>query len=337
MAHGYLLSGFLSPLANVRTDAYGGSFSNRARFPLEVLTAVRAVWPAGRPISVRISATEWCDGGFTQADAIELTPAARRRRSRHHRRLDRADDSGREACVRAELPDAVLRSHPERDGCSDDRSRRDLELRRRELDHPRGTRRSLCARAPASLRPRLDVARRGRAGLDGAPVPSGRSSTGPGRDDRRPVEGTGSNRVPSVRRWRRRSVSDTVRAMQRISCDVVVVGGGSAGAVVAGRLGAETDADVVLLEAGPDYGAQAGGRWPADLLDGGALAATHGWDSRAATCTRAREPFRSSARGSSAGARHTTAVQPSSGRRTATTAGRGSSTSPAGARPRSLR
>lgn len=62
-----------------------------------------------------------------------------------------------------------------------------------------------------------------------------------------------------------------------LECDVVVVGGGSAGCVVAGRLAAESDADVVLLEAGPDYGAQGDTRWPADLLDGGALVTSHDW------------------------------------------------------------
>ena len=63
----------------------------------------------------------------------------------------------------------------------------------------------------------------------------------------------------------------------RIGCDVVVVGGGSSGCVVAGRLAAETDASVVLVEAGPDYGARSSGRWPADLLDGGALVTSHDW------------------------------------------------------------
>ncbi len=62
-----------------------------------------------------------------------------------------------------------------------------------------------------------------------------------------------------------------------VECDVAVVGGGSAGCVVAGRLAAESSADVVLLEAGPDYGPRTGARWPADLLDGGALATSHGW------------------------------------------------------------
>jgi anthraniloyl-CoA monooxygenase len=70
MAHGYLLSSFLSPLSNRRTDRYGGSREARMRFPLEVFDAVRAAWPTEKPVSVRISATEWIDGGFTRDDAI---------------------------------------------------------------------------------------------------------------------------------------------------------------------------------------------------------------------------------------------------------------------------
>src|SRR4051812_40809521 len=70
MAHGYLLSSFLSPLTNVRADEYGGSLENRARYPLEVFAACRAVWPEGRPMSVRISAHDWSDGGFTDDDAV---------------------------------------------------------------------------------------------------------------------------------------------------------------------------------------------------------------------------------------------------------------------------
>ena len=62
-AHGYLLSSFITPLSNRRTDAYGGSLENRVRFPLEVLRAVRAAWPAERPISARISATETTANG----------------------------------------------------------------------------------------------------------------------------------------------------------------------------------------------------------------------------------------------------------------------------------
>ncbi|MDQ7807755.1 bifunctional salicylyl-CoA 5-hydroxylase/oxidoreductase [Amycolatopsis sp. A133] len=74
-AHGYLLSSFLSPLTNRRTDAYGGSLENRLRFPLEVFDAVRAAWPASRPMTVRISATDWCDGGIDADDAVEIARA----------------------------------------------------------------------------------------------------------------------------------------------------------------------------------------------------------------------------------------------------------------------
>ena len=71
MAHGYLLSSFISPLSNKRADEYGGSLENRLRFPLEVLSAVRAVWPKDKPIACRISATDWVeDGGFTGDDAV---------------------------------------------------------------------------------------------------------------------------------------------------------------------------------------------------------------------------------------------------------------------------
>jgi anthraniloyl-CoA monooxygenase len=75
MAHGYLLASFLSPLTNVRTDEYGGSVENRLRFPLQLLAAVRAAWPADKPVSVRISACDWAEGGLTEADAIVIAKA----------------------------------------------------------------------------------------------------------------------------------------------------------------------------------------------------------------------------------------------------------------------
>jgi anthraniloyl-CoA monooxygenase len=72
-AHGYLLSAFITPLTNRRTDSYGGSLENRLRFPLEVYYAVRAVWPAEKPISVRISATDWVGAdGILPEDAVEI-------------------------------------------------------------------------------------------------------------------------------------------------------------------------------------------------------------------------------------------------------------------------
>jgi len=71
-AHGYLLFEFLSPLSNKRTDGYGGDLAGRARLLLEVAGAVRAVWPAGKPLFVRLSATEWTEGGFTVTEATEV-------------------------------------------------------------------------------------------------------------------------------------------------------------------------------------------------------------------------------------------------------------------------
>ncbi len=76
-AHGYLLSSFLSPLANARVDAYGGSLEARARFPLEVFDACRAVWPSDRPMSVRISATDWVEGGFDVDEAVAFASMLR--------------------------------------------------------------------------------------------------------------------------------------------------------------------------------------------------------------------------------------------------------------------
>ncbi|MFN9505582.1 MAG: bifunctional salicylyl-CoA 5-hydroxylase/oxidoreductase [Rubrivivax sp.] len=74
-AHGYLLSSFISPLTNQRTDAYGGSLDNRLRFPLAVFKAMREVWPADRPMSVRISAHDWVAGGTEPADAVAIARA----------------------------------------------------------------------------------------------------------------------------------------------------------------------------------------------------------------------------------------------------------------------
>src|SRR5262245_47176147 len=71
-AHGYLMSSFISPLTNRRTDEYGGSLENRMRFPLEVFNAVRASWPAHKPISTRISSVDWLESGTTIDDAIEI-------------------------------------------------------------------------------------------------------------------------------------------------------------------------------------------------------------------------------------------------------------------------
>jgi anthraniloyl-CoA monooxygenase len=73
--HGYLLSSFLTPLSNQRTDEYGGSVENRLRFPLEIFDAMRAAWPKHKPMSVRISATDWHEDGLSAADSVAIAQA----------------------------------------------------------------------------------------------------------------------------------------------------------------------------------------------------------------------------------------------------------------------
>jgi anthraniloyl-CoA monooxygenase len=74
-AHGYLLASFLSPLTNHRSDEYGGPAQNRLRYPLEIFSALRAIWPADKPMSVRISATDWADGGLSDEDTLAIARA----------------------------------------------------------------------------------------------------------------------------------------------------------------------------------------------------------------------------------------------------------------------
>jgi anthraniloyl-CoA monooxygenase len=74
-AHGYLLSAFITPLLNERTDEYGGSLDNRLKFPLEVIAGCRAAWPEAKPLSVRISATDWVEGGIGGDDAVAIARA----------------------------------------------------------------------------------------------------------------------------------------------------------------------------------------------------------------------------------------------------------------------
>jgi 2,4-dienoyl-CoA reductase-like NADH-dependent reductase (Old Yellow Enzyme family) len=78
-AHGYLLHQFLSPIANKRDDEYGGSLENRMRFPLEVFDAVRAAFPAGKPVWMRISATDWVEGGWDMEGTVALSQALKAR------------------------------------------------------------------------------------------------------------------------------------------------------------------------------------------------------------------------------------------------------------------
>src|SRR3546814_16447896 len=81
LAHGYLLSSFISPLTNQRSDEYGGTLDNRLRYPLRVFKAVREVWPQHLPMSVRISAHDWVEGGITADHAIQIAKHFKDRKS----------------------------------------------------------------------------------------------------------------------------------------------------------------------------------------------------------------------------------------------------------------
>jgi hypothetical protein len=179
-AHGYLLSGFLSPLTNRRTDAYGGSAAKRLRFPLEVFDAVRNVWPGERPLTVRISATDWAEGGTTAEGAVEI---ARAFAAHGADAIDVSTGQVVAAGVRAVVPDAVRGPYPPCHRCPGDRGRRDLLLGRRQLPDPGGPHGSVRPGPPPPLRPALDPARGGRTGLHRAgrrlagPVPGGQPPT----------------------------------------------------------------------------------------------------------------------------------------------------------------
>ena len=122
--HGYLLSGFISPLSNQRTDAYGGSLENRMRFPLEVFDTVRAHWPKHKPISVRISATDWAPGGITPEDALRVAAMFKATRRRHPRCLGRDDIAVGQSGLWPNVSDAVLGNDPQRSRRSDNCGRR---------------------------------------------------------------------------------------------------------------------------------------------------------------------------------------------------------------------
>ena len=78
-AHGYLIHNFLSPFSNVRTDRYGGSLQGRMRFAIEVFEAIRAVWPERKPLGMRISATDWAEGGWTLDESVVLATELKKR------------------------------------------------------------------------------------------------------------------------------------------------------------------------------------------------------------------------------------------------------------------
>ena len=156
-AHGYLLSSFISPLTNQRTDEYGGSLDNRLRYPLEVFRAMRAAWPQHLPMSVRISAHDWVEGGITPDDAVRDRARLQGRRRRHDRLLVGPGQQEAEAGLRPHVPDAVRRPHPQRGRHRDHRGRRDLRGRPRQQHHRRRPRRPVRGRAAAPGQPGVDA------------------------------------------------------------------------------------------------------------------------------------------------------------------------------------
>ena len=165
-AHGYLLSSFITPLQNKRDDEYGGSLANRLRFPLEVFEAMRAAWPKERPMSVRISATDWAgeDGRHPRRGGADRR-GVRAGRGRPDRRVGGADLDRRAAGLWPAVPDALLRQDPQRGAARDDGGRQHHRPRPGQCDPARGPRRPRRAGPAASGRPELDAARRGGGGL----------------------------------------------------------------------------------------------------------------------------------------------------------------------------
>ena len=174
-AHGYLLHNFLSPLTNERTDEYGGSRENRMRFPLEVFKAIRAAWPAHKPLGIRISATDWAEGGWSIEDSIALA-----------RELQKLECDYITASSGGAVPEQTIKPVPgyqvhlaERDQAGD----RHLHHRRR-ADHRGeagrgdpavGQGRHGRARPPHALQPALAVARGARSSARSSSIPSSTS------------------------------------------------------------------------------------------------------------------------------------------------------------------
>ena len=195
LAHGYLLASFISPLTNRRSDEYGGSLANRMRYPLEIVTRVRAEWPQAKPLSVRISAVDWAPGGMEAHDAVEVARMAVAAGA------DIVDVSAGqtvpegEAGLRPPVPDAVQRSHPARGaGAHDDRGEHLVSRGRQH--HPGGRPGgSGGAGAGAPVGSVLDPARRGGPGL--------RAALAAGVRDAEPlhaanaVDRNGNERLPS--------------------------------------------------------------------------------------------------------------------------------------------
>ena len=196
-AHGYLLSAFLSPVTNRRTDAYGGDVTGRLRYPLEVFAAMREVWPADQPMTVRISATDWVEDGQTLDDALEVARAFVDAGAAAIDVSTGQVTARRAAGVRPVLPDAVRRRDPQPARRAHHRGRRDLVVRRRELDPAGRPRRPLRHRPRPPLRPDRGPCTPRSSRTTTARARRGRCRGGPAAASRRPAGPTGPSRGSS--------------------------------------------------------------------------------------------------------------------------------------------
>ena len=175
------VSSFISPLTNRRSDDYGGTLANRLRYPLEVFAAVREAWPKHLPMSVRISAHDWVEGGITPDDAVEIARAFKAAGA------DMIDCSSGQVSARAEahlrphVPDALCRPHPQRGRHRHHRGGRHLRGRPRQQHHRRRPRRPVRHRAAAPGQPGLDADRGGQDRLHADAL----AEAVPGRQERR--------------------------------------------------------------------------------------------------------------------------------------------------------
>ncbi len=181
-AHGYLLSSFITPLANRRTDEYGGSLENRLRYPLEIFRAMRAAWPGEKPISVRISATDWVAGGIGGPESVEIARAfAEAGADAIHVSTGQTSPDAKPVYGRAYQTPFSDRIRNEV-GVADDRGGQHHRGRPGERHRRRGARGPVRAGPPAPGRRRVDAARRRRAGprraVVAAAVPHRQAATG---------------------------------------------------------------------------------------------------------------------------------------------------------------
>ena len=222
-AHGYLLHQFLSPIANQRTDQYGGSLENRMRFPLEVFDAVRAAFPSDKPVGMRVSSTDWVEGGWDIAQTIEFARELKKRGvdwidASSGRRLAVAENS-----ARPRLSGAVRAGDQGSDRPHHHRGRPDHgseagrgDRRFRQGRHGR-------ARPRHALRPALGLARRRRTRR---PASRPRRNIGARNPRRRkrcsapPRSGRGRFRLPFSRKRRRERKRLAVRLSARLFCHI---------------------------------------------------------------------------------------------------------------------